>query len=64
MSASAEEVLRQLAALNRISRIALQDMALRPMLQRIVDALNAEFGWAEWARQAMCIRWASQRMRL
>lgn len=45
MSASAEEVLRQLAALNRISRIALQDMALRPMLQRIVDALNAEFGW-------------------
>lgn len=37
--------LRQLAALNRISRIALQDMELRPMLQRIVDALYEEFGW-------------------
>ena len=37
--------LRQLAALNRISRIALQDMELRPMLQRIVDALHEEFGW-------------------
>lgn len=40
-----EPVLEQLAALNRISRIALQDMALRPMLQRIVDALHEAFGW-------------------
>jgi hypothetical protein len=39
------DALQQLAALNRISRIALQDMALRPMLQRIVDALHDEFGW-------------------
>ena len=39
------DALQQLAALNRISRIALQDIALRPMLQRIVDALQDEFGW-------------------
>ena len=39
------DALQQLAALNRISRIALQDIALRPMLQRIVDALHDEFGW-------------------
>ena len=39
------DALQQLAALNRISRIALQDMALRPMLQRIVEALHGEFGW-------------------
>ena len=37
--------LRQLAALNRIARIAIQDLALRPMLQRIVDILHEEFEW-------------------
>ena len=37
--------LRQLTALNRIARIALQDLELRPMLQRIVDTLHEEFGW-------------------
>jgi len=36
---------RPLAALNRIARIATQDLALRPMLQRIVDALHEHFGW-------------------
>ena len=36
---------RQLAALNSIARIATQDLALRPMLQRIVDALHDHFGW-------------------
>jgi GGDEF domain-containing protein len=36
---------RQLATLNRIARIAMQDMALRPMLQRIVDTLSDEFDW-------------------
>jgi diguanylate cyclase (GGDEF)-like protein len=36
---------RPLAALNRIARIATQDLALRPMLQRIVDALHDHFGW-------------------
>src|SRR4249920_1036304 len=38
-------VMRQLATLNRIARIAVQDLALRPMLQRIVDILYEEFGW-------------------
>ena len=38
-------VMRQLATLNRIARIAIQDLALRPMLQRIVDILHEEFGW-------------------
>jgi len=37
--------LRQLATLNRIARIATQDMDLRPMLQRIVDTLSDEFDW-------------------
>ena len=36
---------RQLVALNNIARIATQDLALRPMLQRIVDALHDHFGW-------------------
>jgi diguanylate cyclase (GGDEF)-like protein len=36
---------RQLATLNRIARIAIQDLALRPMLQRIVDILHEEFDW-------------------
>lgn len=38
-------VMRQLATLNRIARIAIQDLALRPMLQRIVDILHEEFHW-------------------
>ena len=37
--------MRQLATLNRIARIAIQDLALRPMLQRIVDILHEEFAW-------------------
>jgi diguanylate cyclase (GGDEF)-like protein len=37
--------LRQLSTLNRIARIAIQDLALRPMLQRIVDILHEEFDW-------------------
>jgi len=40
-----DSAVHQLAAINRIARIALQDMTLRPMLQRIVDALHEEFGW-------------------
>jgi diguanylate cyclase (GGDEF)-like protein len=36
---------RHLAALNRIAMIAVQDLSVRPMLQRIVDTLAAEFGW-------------------
>jgi diguanylate cyclase (GGDEF)-like protein len=36
---------RSLVAINRIARIATQDLALRPMLQRIVDALQEHFGW-------------------
>lgn len=42
---SRTDALRQLATLNRIARIALQDLALQPMLQRIVDTLAEEFGW-------------------
>lgn len=38
-------MVRQLATLNRIARIAIQDLALRPMLQRIVDTLYEEFEW-------------------
>ena len=37
--------IRQLAMVNRVARIALQDMAVRPMLQRIVDALAEELDW-------------------
>jgi diguanylate cyclase (GGDEF)-like protein len=40
-----DEAARALDALNRIARIALQDLALRPMLQRIVDALHEHFRW-------------------
>jgi GAF domain-containing protein len=36
---------RQLAVLNRIARIATADIELRPMLQRIVDALHQAYGW-------------------
>jgi len=39
------DAMRQLAALNRIARIAVQDLAWQPMLQRIVDMLSQEFGW-------------------
>ncbi|MES2669670.1 MAG: diguanylate cyclase [Pseudomonadota bacterium] len=42
---SSQQALRQLATLNRVARIALQDMALRPMLQRVVDTLSDEFDW-------------------
>ncbi|MFT3807645.1 diguanylate cyclase [Arenimonas sp.] len=42
---SGADALRQLATVNRIARIALQDLALQPMLQRIVDTLVAEFEW-------------------
>lgn len=36
---------RHLATLNRIAMIAVQDLSVRPMLQRIVDTLAEEFGW-------------------
>ena len=39
------EAARQLATLKRIARITARDMALRPMLQHIVDTLFDEFGW-------------------
>ena len=34
-----------LAVLNEIARIATMDLELRPMLQRITDALSRTFGW-------------------
>lgn len=42
---SGPDAMRQLAILNRIARIAVEDMALRPMLQRVVDTLAEEFQW-------------------
>ncbi len=36
---------RQLEVLNEIARIATLDLELRPMLQRIVDALSNKFDW-------------------
>jgi diguanylate cyclase (GGDEF)-like protein len=36
---------RELAGLAAIARIATEDLELRPMLQRITDALAAAFGW-------------------
>ncbi len=36
---------RQLAMLNRIARLAVQDLAPGPMLTRIVEALATEFDW-------------------
>ena len=39
------DVARQLEALARIARIIGKDMEPKPMLQRIVDVLGAEFGW-------------------
>ena len=44
-NASEIGMVRQLATLNRIARIAIQDLALRPMLQRIVDTLYEGFEW-------------------
>lgn len=35
----------QLEILNEVARIATLDLELRPMLQRITDALAAKFGW-------------------
>ncbi|HEY5970604.1 MAG TPA: sensor domain-containing diguanylate cyclase [Pseudoxanthomonas sp.] len=40
-----QDALRQLAILNRIARIAVEDMELQPMLQRVVDTLAEEFQW-------------------
>lgn len=40
-----QDAMRQLAILNRIARIAVEDMELRPMLQRVVDTLAEEFQW-------------------
>ena len=42
---SGDDGTRQLALLNRIARIATEDIELRPMLQRIVDALHEHYGW-------------------
>ncbi|KFL37359.1 GGDEF domain-containing protein [Arenimonas donghaensis] len=39
------QAIKQLAMVNRVARIALQDLSVRPMLQRIVDALAEEFDW-------------------
>ena len=36
---------RSLEILNEVARIATLDLELRPMLQRITDALAAKFGW-------------------
>ncbi len=41
-----QQLLAQLQALNRIARIATEELELRPMLQRIVDALHEQFGWS------------------
>lgn len=45
MQAGPANTARQLATINRIARIAIDDLELRPMLQRIVDTLKQEFGW-------------------
>ncbi|HET7843429.1 MAG TPA: diguanylate cyclase [Xanthomonadales bacterium] len=36
---------RQLAVVNRIARIATEDLELTPMLKRVVDAMREGFGW-------------------
>src|SRR5690348_2895707 len=36
---------RQLETINEIARIANLDLELRPMMQRITDALAQKFGW-------------------
>jgi diguanylate cyclase (GGDEF)-like protein len=36
---------RRLEVLNEVARIATLDLELRPMLQRVTDALHARFGW-------------------
>ncbi len=70
--AATAQALRQLATLNRVARIALQDMALRPMLQRIVETLSDEFDWEfvacaaidrerhEFVCEAVCSQLASE----
>lgn len=51
---------RRLAALNRIARLASEDLELRPMLQRICDGLAEMFEWEFVA----CLRVDSARRRL
>src|SRR5215210_6575358 len=36
---------RRLETINEVARIAAQDLELRPMMQRITDALAQKFGW-------------------
>lgn len=36
---------RRLEILNEVARIAAQDLELRPMFQRVADALRRKFGW-------------------
>src|SRR2546423_15191328 len=36
---------RRLETINEIARIATLDLELRPMMQRITDALAQKFGW-------------------
>lgn len=42
---SQAQAAHHLATLNRIAMIVVQDLSVRPMLQRIVDTLAAEFDW-------------------
>jgi diguanylate cyclase (GGDEF)-like protein len=41
----AERQAQQLAIINEVARIALLDLELRPMLQRVIEALSSKFGW-------------------
>lgn len=45
LATQAERHIQQLEILNEIARIATMDLELRPMLQRITDALAHKFGW-------------------
>jgi len=45
LATQAERHVKQLEILNEIARIATMDLELRPMLQRITDALMNKFGW-------------------
>ena len=36
---------RRLEVLNEVARIATLDLELRPMFQRVADALRRAFGW-------------------
>jgi diguanylate cyclase (GGDEF)-like protein len=51
---------RRLAALNRIARLASEDLELRPMLQRVCDGLAEMFDWEFVA----CLRIDAGRQRL